>query len=323
MRSTKAVGVHRGEGVVAAAVLLDGLAELAVGQRVGGLEHQVLEEVRGARAPGRIFGGPDAVPDHLRDHGRAMVLDDDAGQSVVEREAVKPRLRGRDGGRLEHEREGEGVAHRCSSGTGSFQDAPRLRHGGQSRGSIGMLSRGAMRLHRRAIVGRRAARRSESGEPRGRGALRSADYRARGIDLFHPDAKVSASAGGGTRGDDGMIWRFILAIILLGVVVGGIVGFNLFRDKMIAGYFAGMKPPPVTVSTTEVEPVTWKPGIEAIGTARALQGVDLAVETAGIVKEILFKANDQVEDRPASRAARRRDRGAPTSRPRRPSSTWR
>ncbi len=92
-----------------------------------------------------------------------------------------------------------------------------------------------------------------------------------------------------------MIWRFILAIVLLGVVVGGIVGFNMFRDKMIAGYFAGMKPPPVTVSTTDVEPVTWKPGLEAIGTARALQGVDLAVETAGIVKEILFKANDQVK----------------------------
>jgi membrane fusion protein (multidrug efflux system) len=92
-----------------------------------------------------------------------------------------------------------------------------------------------------------------------------------------------------------MIWRFILAIVLLGVVVGGIIGFNMFRDKMIAGYFAGMKPPPVTVSTTDVEPVTWKPGLDAIGTARALQGVDLAVETAGIVKDILFQANDQVK----------------------------
>ena len=70
-----------------------------------------------------------------------------------------------------------------------------------------------------------------------------------------------------------MIWRLILAIVLLGVIVGGIVGFNLFRDKMIAGYFAGMQPPPVTVSTTTVEPVTWKPGIDAIGTARAAQGV--------------------------------------------------
>lgn len=92
-----------------------------------------------------------------------------------------------------------------------------------------------------------------------------------------------------------MIWRLILAVVLLVVVVGGIVGFNLFRDKMIAGYFAGMQPPPVTVSTTKVEPAVWKPGLEAIGTARALQGVELAVETAGIVKDVLFQANDEVE----------------------------
>jgi membrane fusion protein, multidrug efflux system len=56
-----------------------------------------------------------------------------------------------------------------------------------------------------------------------------------------------------------------------------------------------MKPPPVAVSVVEAEPITWKPGIEAIGTARAAQGVNLAVETSGIVKEILFNANDKVE----------------------------
>jgi membrane fusion protein (multidrug efflux system) len=92
-----------------------------------------------------------------------------------------------------------------------------------------------------------------------------------------------------------MIWRLFLAIVLLGVIVGGIVGFNLFRDKMIAGFFAGMTPPPVTVSTTTVEPITWKPGLEAIGTARAAQGVELAVETLGIIEAILFEANDEVE----------------------------
>jgi membrane fusion protein (multidrug efflux system) len=92
-----------------------------------------------------------------------------------------------------------------------------------------------------------------------------------------------------------MIWRFLLAVVLLVVVVGGIVGFNMFRAKMIAGYFAGMTPPPVTVSTVDVEPITWKPGLEAIGTVGAAQGVDLAVETAGIVQSVLFQANDHVE----------------------------
>jgi membrane fusion protein (multidrug efflux system) len=92
-----------------------------------------------------------------------------------------------------------------------------------------------------------------------------------------------------------MFWRLLLAIVLLIVVVGGIVGFNLFRDRMIAGFFAGMQPPPVTVSVMEAEPITWTPGIEAIGTASALRGVDLGVEAGGIVEEILFRANDRVE----------------------------
>ncbi len=91
-----------------------------------------------------------------------------------------------------------------------------------------------------------------------------------------------------------MIWRLVVAVVLLVVVVGGIIGFNLFRDKMIAGYFASMTPPPVTVSTVEVEPGTWHPGLEAIGTAHSESGVELAVETAGIVQSILFNANDKV-----------------------------
>ena len=49
------------------------------------------------------------------------------------------------------------------------------------------------------------------------------------------------------------------------------------------------------MSTLDVEPVTWTPGIEAIGTVSASQGVDLTVETTGVVKEIMFKANDKVE----------------------------
>jgi membrane fusion protein (multidrug efflux system) len=92
-----------------------------------------------------------------------------------------------------------------------------------------------------------------------------------------------------------MIWRLLLAIVLLVVVVGGIVGFNMFRDQAIQGFFAGMQPPPVTVSVVEARPTSWRPGIEAIGTANAAQGVQLGIEADGIVREILFSANDRVE----------------------------
>ena len=83
---------------------------------------------------------------------------------------------------------------------------------------------------------------------------------------------------------------FILAILLC----AGLVGFNIFRDKMITQFFANMQPPPQTVSAAKVEARTWTPSISAIGTARAANGVELAFETAGIVKEIKFKANQTV-----------------------------
>jgi membrane fusion protein (multidrug efflux system) len=92
-----------------------------------------------------------------------------------------------------------------------------------------------------------------------------------------------------------MVKRFVIALILVVLVCGGLIGFNLFRAKMIADFFANQQMPAATVSATTVEPVTWRPQIEAIGTLRAAQGVDVAAEVAGIVKTIAFTANDRVE----------------------------
>lgn len=92
-----------------------------------------------------------------------------------------------------------------------------------------------------------------------------------------------------------MIKRFIIAIILLVIVCGGIVGFNIFRANAIKQYFATMQQPAAVVSTVTVKPMTWQPGIDAIGTVNARQGVDVAVETSGTVTEINFDANQKVE----------------------------
>lgn len=93
-----------------------------------------------------------------------------------------------------------------------------------------------------------------------------------------------------------MAKRLFIAIILLGLVVGGIVWFKYFRDGMITQFMAGRVPPPVPVTAQTVEPVTWEPGIDAIGTAISARGVDLAIEAAGIVRAINFEANDSVAE---------------------------
>ncbi len=92
-----------------------------------------------------------------------------------------------------------------------------------------------------------------------------------------------------------MFKRLAIAVVLLAALGGGLVWFNFFRDRMIADFFANMPVQTVTVSTVTVEPVTWQPNISAIGTANASQGVDLTVEAAGVVRELSFSSNEEVE----------------------------
>lgn len=93
-----------------------------------------------------------------------------------------------------------------------------------------------------------------------------------------------------------MFKRLLIAIILLGAIVGGIVWFNMFRAQMIAQYFSTMTPPAQPVSVQEAQPITWSSGIDAIGTALSAQGVDLAVQAAGLVRNVQFSANDTVAE---------------------------
>jgi membrane fusion protein (multidrug efflux system) len=84
-----------------------------------------------------------------------------------------------------------------------------------------------------------------------------------------------------------------LVFILAMAVCGGLVWFNFFRDQMIAGIFAKMQPPAQTVSAVEVKAIKWTPAINAIGTAKAENGVELAVQTSGVIKQSNIKANKQ------------------------------
>ena len=84
-------------------------------------------------------------------------------------------------------------------------------------------------------------------------------------------------------------------LLILAVVVGGIVGFNLFREKAIADFFANAPVPSVTVSTVKAAPVTWRPYVEAIGTVSASRGVSLTVEVSGVIKSVNFESNQGVK----------------------------
>jgi membrane fusion protein (multidrug efflux system) len=91
-----------------------------------------------------------------------------------------------------------------------------------------------------------------------------------------------------------LLKRSIIVGVLLVLLVGGLIGFNLFRQRMIGQFFANQPVPVVTVSATEAAVTGWTPVVDTIGTLNALHGVDLTVQTSGIVMEISFTASQKV-----------------------------
>ena len=80
-----------------------------------------------------------------------------------------------------------------------------------------------------------------------------------------------------------MIKRMLIVVVCAGVLFGGIFGYKAYYAYMVHKAMQGGHAPPVTVSTTTARTETWQPEIQAVGTVRALQGVDVTTEIAGLV----------------------------------------
>jgi membrane fusion protein, multidrug efflux system len=91
-----------------------------------------------------------------------------------------------------------------------------------------------------------------------------------------------------------VIGRMIIMLILVGLVFGGVFGFEAFRNAMIKKFMAARGAPPQTVSAATATVEEWQPQIEAVGSLRAVNGADLAFEMPGIITELHFKSGDDV-----------------------------
>jgi membrane fusion protein (multidrug efflux system) len=89
-----------------------------------------------------------------------------------------------------------------------------------------------------------------------------------------------------------MIWMLIAVFVLMGLIIG----FNLFKTIMIKKYMAGAGSPPATVTTTVVKEDDWQPELSASGSMRAYRGVELSTEVNGIVKNVLVKSGMDVKE---------------------------
>lgn len=89
--------------------------------------------------------------------------------------------------------------------------------------------------------------------------------------------------------------RMIIMLIVVGVLLGALVAFNMFKGYMIAKAMASSPIPTATVTTMKAAYEEWQPQLDAVGTLRAVRGVDVTTEVAGLVQTINFKSGDEVK----------------------------
>lgn len=92
-----------------------------------------------------------------------------------------------------------------------------------------------------------------------------------------------------------MIRKFVVAIALLLLIAGGLVGIKALQIMTLIAGAKHAGPPPEVVATTPVRGDRWRDSLTAIGSVVAAQGVVVTPELAGTVREIAFQSGAEVK----------------------------
>jgi membrane fusion protein (multidrug efflux system) len=96
--------------------------------------------------------------------------------------------------------------------------------------------------------------------------------------------------------------RMTIMIIVLLIVFGGIIGWNVLKSIMMKRFFANYKVPAVTVASVQAKEQDWEPIIQAVGNFVAINGVEVNSQAAGNVVEINFESGQYIQkDKPLIR----------------------
>jgi membrane fusion protein (multidrug efflux system) len=85
-----------------------------------------------------------------------------------------------------------------------------------------------------------------------------------------------------------MIKRMAIMLLTVGILFGAIFGYHAYNSRMMKKSMASFQPPPVTVTAMKAEYQSWQPQLKSVGSLRAVRGVDVTSEVAGLVRAVLF-----------------------------------
>ncbi len=71
--------------------------------------------------------------------------------------------------------------------------------------------------------------------------------------------------------------RFLIVIIFLGVVLGGIFGYKFYQFGQMKQQMSQAQPP-TQISATKASTEKWTPSIKAVGSVEAVNGIEVANE---------------------------------------------
>ncbi len=89
--------------------------------------------------------------------------------------------------------------------------------------------------------------------------------------------------------------RIFVLLIAVGVIFGALYGFVEYKNAAIASLLASRANPVVIVTAEPVRQETWQDTVSAIGTLKAINGVDVNPEVAGVVTAINFTSGNMVK----------------------------
>uniref|UniRef100_UPI0025E9ECDE efflux RND transporter periplasmic adaptor subunit n=1 Tax=Nevskia sp. TaxID=1929292 RepID=UPI0025E9ECDE len=88
-------------------------------------------------------------------------------------------------------------------------------------------------------------------------------------------------------------WLTLIGVVVLILIV--IVGVKAFQIKKMMAGFAAAPEPQVAVSTLTAAFEEWQPTQSAAGSVRAVRGVTLSTEVAGLVDNVSFRSGEEVK----------------------------
>jgi membrane fusion protein, multidrug efflux system len=90
--------------------------------------------------------------------------------------------------------------------------------------------------------------------------------------------------------------RLIIVVLVVGVLLGLLVAWHLVGLHFMKLALTHNSQPPQTVTTLVVGSSDWQPEIAAVGSVRAVHGVNITTEIAGLVRSVNFRSGEDAQE---------------------------